>query len=198
VNANYLFPAGSSVVHPHLQLLATPLPYSWQARALEATRRHRERHGSAFHDELAREEERIGSRWVGRTGAWAWFASFAPQGSNEIAAAHARAADFAELGDGDVRDLAAGLSRVLALYGELGHLSFNFSLVSARGGGEAGARCHLRVVSRQNPAAAYRNDDYFLQKLLQTEIIATLPEALAGRLRPAFPESAATAAAGAP
>jgi hypothetical protein len=42
------------------------------------------------------------------------------------------------------------------------------------------------MVNRQNLSAAYRNDDYFLQKLLDTDLVVTPPEELAGRLRAAF------------
>jgi hypothetical protein len=60
-----------------------------------------------------------------------------------------------------------------------GNLSFNFSLYSARGGETIGARCMFKIVTRQNLYPNYRNDDYFLQKLLQSELIFTLPEDLA-------------------
>ncbi|HWR98726.1 MAG TPA: hypothetical protein VN317_09935, partial [Candidatus Methanoperedens sp.] len=76
VGANYLLPAGASIVHPHLQMLVTPLPYTRHARLIEACRLHHERHGSSCLDELAREEERLGARFIGRRGAWRWFAAF--------------------------------------------------------------------------------------------------------------------------
>ena len=187
VNANYLFPAGASIVHPHLQMLVTPQPHSWHARLLAAGREYRARHGSLYHDDLVREERRAGERHIARTGAWDWVAAFSPIGSNEIQAVHGSACDIGALTDDDLRDLAEGVSRVLAFYGSLGHLSFNYSLLGAAGeaGGQA-ARCLFRVVTRQNLCANYRNDDYFLQKLLQTELIATLPEELALQARAAF------------
>jgi hypothetical protein len=44
-----------------------------------------------------------------------------------------------------------------------------------------GHRCVLKIINRQNLYPNYRNDDYFLQKMLQTELIITQPEELAGR-----------------
>jgi len=41
-------------------------------------------------------------------------------------------------------------------------------------------------VNRQNLYPNYRNDDYFLQKLLQTELILNLPEDLASEARKYF------------
>jgi UDPglucose--hexose-1-phosphate uridylyltransferase len=97
--------------------------------------------------------------------------------------------DFGELSDSDLINLATGISRVLALYDGLGHLSFNYSILSARKptAGE-GFRCVLKMISRQNLYPNYRNDDYFLQKLLQTELIINLPEELAEKMRKLFQE----------
>lgn len=187
IGANYLQPGGASVVHPHLQLLVTPVAYTHHERLLLACHRHHERHGSSCLDDLAREERRLGRRFVANRGGWNWMAAFAPQGSNEILAVHESAQDFAALPDGDLEALAAGISGVLGFYGRLGLLSFNYALFSVRQGTAApGFRCCFRIVNRQNLYPAYRNDDYFLQKLLQTDLVVTPPEELAQRLRDHF------------
>lgn len=184
VAANYLFPAGASLMHPHIQMLVTPLPYSYHARLLAGARRHAARHGSCFFADLVEAERCDGSRFAGRQGAWHWLAAFAPIGANEVNAVHEREWDFAALPDADLEELARGISRVLAFYESLGHLSFNWTLYAApHGTAGEGFRCLLKIINRQNPAAAYRNDDYFLQKLLQTELIVRPPEELAKRLR---------------
>ncbi|MBF0506921.1 MAG: hypothetical protein HQL09_08795 [Nitrospirae bacterium] len=43
-----------------------------------------------------------------------------------------------------------------------------------------------KIISRQNLYPDYRNDDYFLQKLLHSELIINLPEELAFKLRGYF------------
>ncbi len=87
----------------------------------------------------------------------------------------------------DLRDLSYGITKVLYLYERLGHLSFNFSLFSvSTNASKEGFRCILKIVSRQNLYPNYRNDDYFLQKMLQSELIFNLPEEPAERLREAF------------
>jgi galactose-1-phosphate uridylyltransferase len=168
-------------------MLVTPLAYTYHARLLQACRRHHERHGTSALDDLVREEQRLGARFVAHRGGWNWMSAFAPQGSNEILAVHETEPDFAALPDESVTALAAGISRVLAYYGGLGLLSFNYSLFSVRRGTPAdGFRCFFRIVNRQNLSPAYRNDDYFLQKLLQTDAVVTPPEELAQRLRECF------------
>ena len=187
VNANYLFPAGASLVHPHVQMLVTPVAYSYHARLIDACRSYYRKHGSEYHGDLINQERRSGVRYIARRGSWHWITAFSPLGSNEINAVHEAESDFAFLTDEDVRDLAEGISKVLAFYESLGHLSFNYTLYAVRqpSAGE-GFRCLFKMINRQNLYPNYRNDDYFLQKMLQTELIINLPEELATKLRSSF------------
>ena len=186
VTANYLFPAGASLVHPHLQMIVTPIPYSYHARLREAENAYYREHGSPYFIDLIR-EERAGPRYVAGRGLWHWIASFSPLGSNEFIAIHETRADFGDLTPADLSDLADGISRVLNFYGSLGHLSFNYAVYSVKADRSTeGSRCLFKIISRQNLYPNYRNDDYFLQKLLQTELIITPPEELALRLKEYF------------
>jgi UDPglucose--hexose-1-phosphate uridylyltransferase len=187
INANYLFPGGASLVHPHLQVLVTPVAYSYHGRMIEACRSYFKRNLTAFHTDLIEEEKNRGMRYVAHCGNWHWMTAFSPLGSNEVTAVHETVSDFAHLTEADIHFLAAGISKVLAFYESLGHLSHNYSLYSVRQpqAGE-GHRCVLKIVNRQNLYPNYRNDDYFLQKMLQTELIIILPEDLAGKLRGFF------------
>jgi len=187
IGANYLLPAGASQIHPHLQLLVTPVAFTRHERLLRACRLHHERHGTSCLGELLQEEQRLGQRFVAQRGGWSWIAAYAPRGSNEILAVHEAEQDFAALADEDVQALAAGISKVLGFYGGLGLLSFNYAICSVRRDAPApGFRCCLRIISRQNLSPAYRNDDYFLQKLLDADVVVTPPEDLAEWLRPRF------------
>lgn len=184
VGANYLLPAGASIVHPHLQMLVTPVPYGRHERLLDACRLHDERHGGSLLLDLAAQEERLDARFIGRRGGWRWSAAFAPQGCNEILAVHDEAADFAEIGDADLGELAAGIAAVLGAYARLDLLCFNYALYSVRRDLPApGFRLFFRIVSRQNLSPAYRNDDYYLQKLLDSDVVVTPPEELARHVR---------------
>jgi len=187
VCANYLFPAGASLVHPHLQMLVTPQAYSYHARLLDACRLYHEKYGTSYFDDLVVEEKRIGARYIAEQDGWNWLAAFSPMGSNEITAIHEKEADFGALSNGALQDLSHGISKVLLLYERLGHLSFNYALFSVRQGARAeGFRCVFKIISRQNLYPNYRNDDYFLQKMLQTELIFNPPEDLAEQLRKMF------------
>ena len=186
VTANYLFPAGASLVHPHLQMIATPVPYSYQARMLDCCRKWQEKNDSSYFTDLVKEESN-GDRYVGQIGNWHWLTPFSPLGNNEVMAIHETKEDLNELSGEDLYNLSTGIAKVLHYYETLGHLSYNYSLYSVRAGmaGE-GNRALLKIITRQNLYPNYRNDDYFLQKLLQSELIITPPEELAEHLRKSF------------
>lgn len=186
VNANYLPPAGASLVHPHMQMLAADVPYTYHARLLDAAAYYLRQNGTHYFADLVAEERLLGERYIGRYGAWHWLAPFSPMGSNEIMAVHEGESDLGRISVRDLRDLSDGICRVLDLYGELGHMSFNFTLYSAKGGETVGFRCIFKIVNRQNLYPNYRNDDYFLQKMLGTDLILNLPEDLAQRARNQF------------
>jgi len=147
----------------------------------------RAKNGSAYYSDLIDEEKKIGSRYIIQKGRWHWMTAFSPTGSNEVNAIHEDEGDFGLLSEEDIKNLSYGISRVLAFYENLGHLSFNYSLFSVRrSSSEEGFRCLLKIINRQNLCPNYRNDDYFLQKLLQSELIIDLPEEQAERLRGYF------------
>jgi len=186
VTANYLFPAGASLVHPHLQMIATPLPYSYQARILDGCRCWQHDNGTSYFDDLVAEEEN-GPRYIGKTGRWQWLTPFSPIGNNEVLAIHEDLDDLNGLSGDDLKNLSLGISKVLAHYETLGHLSYNYALYTVRSGwGDGSFRAFLKIITRQNLYPNYRNDDYFLQKLLQSELIITPPEELAEELRGRF------------
>src|SRR5208337_167326 len=145
------------------------------------------KNGTVYHADLIEVEKKSGSRYVAQGGNWHWLTAFSPLGSNEIDAVHETEGDFVRMTDADLQELARGISRSLSLYERMGHLSFNYTLFSVRRpGGEEGSRCLLKMVNRQNLYPNYRNDDYFLQKMLQTELIINLPEEIAEKLRSLF------------
>lgn len=186
LNANYLLPAGASLVHPHLQLLATSVPYSYHGRLLGAAAEYTLRNGTSYFDDLVSREAARGERYIAKDGDWHWIASYSPIGSNEIMAIHESVSDLGQLMERDLRDLCDGISKVLAFFESLGHLSFNFTLYSARGAETVGGRLVIKLITRQNLYPNYRNDDYFLQKMLHTELIFTTPEELAAQARAHF------------
>src|SRR5208337_2402663 len=110
INANYLFPAGASLVHPHLQILITPVAYSYHARMIDACRSYYLKNGTVYHADLIEVEKKSGSRYVAQGGNWHWLTAFSPLGSNEIDAVHETEGDFVRMTDADLQELARGIS----------------------------------------------------------------------------------------
>lgn len=184
LSANYLFTAGASIVHPHLQLLITTIPYSYMGTLLKALQDYFEENHTNYYNDLIEEEKKINERYIFQRGNWHWLIPFSPTGNNEILAIHESISDFGELSLEEIRDLSSGISEVLTFYESLGFMSFNFSLLSLRNPlDNKGFNCFLKMITRQNPYKNYRNDDYYLQKILNSDLILTLPEELAEDFR---------------
>ncbi len=187
INANFLFPAGASVVHPHLQILGSPFAGTHHRALLDASHTFFHEKQSCYWTELVDAEKHSGVRWIGDVGASRWFTAYSPMGANEIDAVWPGKRHFLEWGDEDAWSLAEGLSRALRVYHSLKLSTFNLSCYSAALGHETPEfRCLLRLVNRQNVTPHYRTDDYYLQKLLGSEIIIHRPEQLAELARKMF------------
>ncbi len=184
INANYLPPSGSSLVHPHLQSAHDSCGTTAQ-RALVAHSAAWSGTRSFWHELVTAEE---GSpRWIGRLGRVAWFTPFAPAGFHEVWAVVPEAHDLTDLDDTDVADLGDGLSRVFAGYREWNLTSFNFALLGA-GPAPGRERYHvvLKVVSRSNAEPMYRSDATFFERLHDEAMIDLSPEEVAAGARSRF------------
>ena len=124
VNMNFLRPAGSSIIHPHLQTLVDDSGTNRHRELLEASRTYRDEHGEAYWSALL-EEERDGPRYVGETGDVEWIAPFAPTHHRHV---QGILPGRPTVDSGTLNDVAEGLAAVLEHYADAGHNSFNFSL----------------------------------------------------------------------
>ena len=185
INANYLPPAGSSLVHPHLQSAHDAHGLTGQRLLVERSRAWKERHGSYWAALV--DQEASGPRWVGHTGRVAWLTPFAPTGFAEVWGVVTGAADVTELTEEDCQALGQGLSQVLAAYLAWNLASFNFGLI---GGGphghEDGHQVVLKVVSRSNPDPVYRSDATYFERIWGEALIDLSPEEVADSVRATF------------
>ncbi len=184
VCANYLPPAGASLIHPHFQVYISREPPPFVARVLEASLAFYLKWGQNYWETLVREEESQGVRFLARMGRVSFLTSFSPLGSNEVLGI---IAEEGPLSFKDLDNLARGLSAILKGYQALGYGTFNLALyLSPRNHSLPWFSPHLRIITRQNLYPAYRTDDYFIQRLLGAELIIMPPEKLASSLRPYF------------
>ncbi len=187
INANYLFPAGASVTHPHLQILGATQPGTHHRLLLNTSRNYKNLTGVRYWDELVASERQENQRYIAQIDETHWMAAYSPMGVNEILAVFSNTPSFLQWKDTHIRAAARGLSRVLSSYHALGFSTFNFSCFSGPLRQDDGSfTCVLRIIVRQNVTPHYRTDDYYFQKLLQNEIMIVRPEKLAEHMRGFF------------
>jgi UDPglucose--hexose-1-phosphate uridylyltransferase len=186
INANYLPPAGSSLVHPHLQSAHDDCGLTGQRLLAERSRAWQERHGSSYWAVLA-DQEADGPRWVGHIGRVNWLTPFAPTGFHEVWGVVSGAADVTALTEEDTRALGQGLSQVLSAYRDWNLASFNFAVIGGGpGADEHGYGVVLKVVSRSNPEPSYRSDATYFERLYGEAMIDLSPEEVADGIRAKF------------
>ena len=177
INANQMPPSGSSIFHPHLQGSVDPAPSTLQMQIAEVPV-HR------FEDYLDT-ERRLGERYIADTGRVQWLVSFAPIGFNEVRAVVTGMASPAQLDGATIAELGEGISRILTLYAELGHQSFNMAMLGAPHDHPNGV-LNLRLICRSNPDLIYRSDATYSERLHWQAMVDTSPEQLAERARVRF------------
>ena len=186
INANYLPPSGSSLIHPHLQSSNDYVPLAMQSVLIERARRHRKEGRERLLMDYV-EAEREGPRYIGRLGNAHFLTPFAPSGFREVWAVLEGGADLTDLGDDDVTAFADGLAKVIAAYVEWNLGSFNFALT---GGGPDAAALGLnplfRIVARSNPDPYYRSDVTYFERLYGELMVDITPEETAAGLRESF------------
>ncbi|MBN1355648.1 hypothetical protein JXA40_05180 [bacterium] len=184
INVNHMPPAGASLFHPHFQVFGSEkTPYEIEHH-IKLSNAYHEANGIQYWDDLTGTEEALAERWIAGTGRWKWISAFAPRGANEILAVHSRAVSPFDLTADDYSELAGGAAGILGYHHQCGYSSFNCSVT----GGVPGShmRVVVRFITRQNFRAAYRTDDYFLQKFMGAELAVVTPEDLARSVREWF------------
>ena len=187
INANYLPPSGSSLIHPHVQSSLDPVPLGAQRRMIEYSRSHLEAYSRGYFEELVSLEEVSGARFVGWTGPLAWLVPFAPSGFYEVWAVASDHGLISELADDTLYQLATGMSLVMGAYAASGLQSFNFSLMSASPEWrDDGSRLLFRMLARAPLSPYYRSDVTYFERLGQEAMIDYSPEEWAATLRSHF------------
>lgn len=183
INANYLPPAGSSLIHPHAQSAHDDWGTTGQRQLAAAARAWAEAHGTPYWQALV-EAERGGPRWLGTRGRLAVLTPWAPVGFHEVCVVLPGVGDIVDLTDADCADLGAVLSGVFAAYHAMNLASFNWALYGGGPAPDGSASLLLRVVSRSNPEPVYRSDVTYFERLHSEAMVDLTPEQVAEAVRP--------------
>ena len=181
---NYLPPAGSSIFHPHMQVLVRDRTFYLVRLLLEKSKAYYESDKSSYWADLV-SKEKGGERYLFEIKGVEWLVPFAPlRGINEVQAIVRGKSNLLELSDGEWSGLAEGISKILHFYHKEGYVSFNIILMS----GPINRRLeyfdvNLRMMSRPGIQALSFTDAWALPYLLWDGEAVEEPEQLAQRIR---------------
>jgi len=181
---NYLTPAGSSIFHPHMQVLVRDRPFYLVNLLLDKSREYCEKRGVSYWRELVAEEKN-GERHLFEINGVEWLVPFAPlRGLNEAQAVVRGKSNFKELSDDEWHGLAEGITRILKFYSAQGYTSFNIVIMS----GPSDAHLdyfdvNLRIMSRPGIQQFCFTDAWAVPYLLWDGEAVEEPEQLAERMR---------------
>ena len=181
---NYLPPAGSSILHPHMQVLARDRPFYLANLLLEKSKAYYEGNKSSYWSDLA-SKEKGGERYLFGTNDIEWLVPFAPlRGSNEVQAIVSGKSNLLELNDEEWLGLAEGISKILRFYHKQSYVSFNIILLS----GPVNRHLdyfdvNLRMISRPGIQASSFTDAWGLPYLLWDGEAVEEPELFAERIK---------------
>lgn len=187
INWNYMPPAGSSLIHPHLQVFSTASAPNLMRQELEAAKVYLEANQSNYWEDLIAHEKADGDRHLGVIGRTHWMSAYAPMGvAGDVLAVVSGARSTLELTNEDLRDLADGLARLMSGYDRMGIYSFNMNFFTGAKDDDA-ARFHLLFSPRTffNQALG-ATDIGALRNLFNETICMAFPEEIKTMLEPEF------------
>ena len=180
--------AGTSLLHPHSQIVALPVLPPRLGRRLDVARRYLDENGTSVYDDVLQAEIKAGERLVDRAGRFAAFAPWAAASPFETwILGSTGQASIAELGDEDVPDLAVLLGRVLgAIRRASDDPDYNLVVYSSTPGGEDDAfRWHIKIHPRQSPPAGFEiGSGMSINPLVPEEAALALRSALPAEVPP--------------
>ncbi len=190
IGANFLTPAGSTLVHPHIHVIMGQQEL-YKVKLLEdASLAFKKSTGKNYWEELMKQEQAVGERYIQQAGNVHWYTPFAPLGNNEVRAVVSGRLNLLELTEEDIKNLGTGISNILHYYHSKKISTFNFFLYSGPLGESPFADSlyvGLEIISRPPFRAFYANlDAWFIQQLAYGSLIIEFPEVIAQDLKKYF------------
>jgi UDPglucose--hexose-1-phosphate uridylyltransferase len=181
---NYLPPAGSSIVHPHMQILVRDRPFYLVKLMLDKGKSYRKKTGSSYWLDLLN-TERKSPRFLSGSNRVKWLVPFAPlRGMNEAQAVVQGKSHLLELDDEDWSGLAEGISNILGFYDGEGYSSFNIIIMSGPTDEHLDYfDVNLRMISRPGVRLEGFTDAWALPYMLWDGEAVEQPERLASRIK---------------
>jgi UDPglucose--hexose-1-phosphate uridylyltransferase len=183
---NYMPPANSSQLHPHLQVLASHSPLAYHQKLLEASQEYRNETGANYWSDFIAEEKRLQERYIATLGDTVWLTSFVPRSGFLDAMAIFQGSDaIISLSLDDIDAFSQGLTRVFKYMDDENFYSFNLCLYSGILKEDA-FWTQARIIPRVTTPPLGISDVGNLTLLGDTRLILRFPESVCQELRPYF------------
>ena len=181
--------AGTSLTHPHSQIVATPVFLPRLLRRVDVATRYYDEHGSCVYDDLIAAERAADIRVVEEQGGFIAFEPFAAGSPFETwVIPRFHQGSFGDLADEEVDDLAAILIRVLAaIRRACGDPDFNLVMYSAPTNGHTNEvfHWHIKIVPKLSTQAGFElGSAMSINTVLPEDAATSLRNALAPAVAP--------------
>ncbi|MHA1268905.1 MAG: hypothetical protein ACTSPY_03890 [Candidatus Helarchaeota archaeon] len=193
LGCNYLYSAGSTIVHPHLQLYITENNFFYNKILLRESEIYYKKNNTNYWADLIEIEKKLNERHIKTLGSTEWILPFAPLGVYDVQGIIRDKACIYEFSDDDLKNLAIGISNVLKFYHKNKITSFNFALYSAPHKSIHELKkfkefywSSIRIIVRPNITKIPLNDVWFLPRLLYDNISPIPPEKLTPKIKEFF------------
>ncbi len=179
ITMNYLKPAGSSISHPHIQVMLSRSLFDYQERLVQGAEKYYKDGGKCFWDDFwdEFEDNRVSS------GRWRLFTPFAPRGFEHVQGYIKKG--LTDIEEEDLMEISDCIVRILKAYNEAGFNSFNFGMFAPLRKKE-----HLPIVfdivARTPMDKYYQNDTFAIAKLYDESYTNKKPEDTAKEIRNYF------------
>lgn len=186
ISWNHLPPSGGSIVHPHLQILASYGPSNRHRELLRASQEYRRQNCTSYWAELVATEKESGERYIGNTGGVCWLTPFAPRGRLlDVMAVFEGVESLHQLTPELLKDFGTGLNRVFSYLDESNMCSFNLTVYIGYQA-DGGFWCHSRIFPRTFLPPMGISDVSFLELLHDQPGTFHSPEEACAEMRPYF------------
>ncbi|MBD3228267.1 MAG: hypothetical protein GF329_08755 [Candidatus Lokiarchaeota archaeon] len=193
LGCNYLYSAGSTVVHPHLQLYISENDFFYNKLLLTESEKYFKQNNMNYWEDLVETEKKLKERHISTLGTTEWIVSFAPLGVYEVQGIIRNKSCIYEFTDKNLEDLANGIANILSYYNKKRVTSFNFALYSAPHKSIADLDRYkrffwssMRIIVRPNISKIPLNDVWFLPRLVYDNISPVQPEKLVPEIKEFF------------
>ncbi len=177
INWNYLPDAGSSILHPHLQITASTVPTNYYSDVMISL----DRNGGNLFSELAIAEQSLGERFLSRGEFFSWMIAFAPEGVFDVMAISHDYFEPKDLNNGRLDELVDGICRSIAFIKLKKIISYNMSLFFIVGNDRFIP--HMRLCPRTTVPPLDTCEINYM-KMLHNEPMSTMkPETVAEELK---------------